>query len=122
MDASVSDLTAERVGRNDATFRDANEKIRAKAEAAGMRSERVPFICECAEPTCTSVIQMSLEEYEEIRAGSRDFLNVPGHEAAARGWGEVIDGNDRYVVVRKLGRAGEVAEALDERRDEDVAV
>jgi hypothetical protein len=107
-------LTEERIGENDATFRAANERIRDAAEEYEM-SDGVPFICECADERCRAVLTLSLAEYEELRRDPRTFLNVPGHEAAARGAARVLSRNERYVVVEKTGRAGEVAEELDPR-------
>jgi hypothetical protein len=56
---------------------------------------------------------MTAAEYAEIRSDPRCFLNAPGHEAAAQGWGQVIARHDNYVVVEKVGPAGEVAEQLE---------
>ena len=109
-------LRQERIARNDATFRDANERIRDKAEAHNV--DPIPFICECADPSCTAIVQLTIEQYEEIRADPRHFLNVPGHEIAAQGYGEVVATRDGYVIVRKLGHAGDVVEDLDERTGE----
>ncbi len=109
------EVTQERIARNDAIFRSANERIRETAEEYDI-TEQVPFFCECADGECRQLVQLSLREYESVRADSRDFLNAPGHEAAAQGAAVVVDGNERYVVVKKIERAGEVAEELDERR------
>ena len=105
---------AERIGRNDATFRAANDRISA---AAGEHDlvEAVPFICECAEESCSEIVRLSLEEYEGVRGDATLFLNVPGHEVAAGAYGEVVARNDRFVVVRKLGRAADVTVELDPR-------
>ena len=62
---------------------------------------------------------MTLEEYEEVRADSRHFLNVPGHQAAAGGAAALVAERNGYVIVEKLGRAGDIVEALDERIPED---
>ena len=62
---------------------------------------------------------MELEQYEEIRADSRRFLNIPGHEKAAQGAAVVVTERDGYVIVEKVGHAGDVAEALDERNADD---
>ena len=96
-------LREERIARNNATFRDANEHIGAAAGAYGIDSP-IPFICECADA-----------QYEEVRADSRHFLNVPGHQDAA----EIVAERDGYVIVEKLGRAGDIVDALDERSPED---
>jgi hypothetical protein len=108
-----SQATQERIARNDAVFRDANERIRASAEAYD--AETVPFLCECADLSCRTVILLSLPEYESIRASGRRFLNAPGHEVALQGAGSVVERRQGYVVVEKEQRAGEVAEALDPR-------
>ena len=111
-------LTEDRIARNNATFRDANEHIGAAAGAYGIDAP-VPFICECADACCSEIVRMTLEEYEEVRADSRHFLNIPGHQAAGGGAAEIVAEQNGYVIIEKLGRAGEIVEALDERRPED---
>jgi hypothetical protein len=113
-EAPVDGLREERIARNNATFRDANEHIGAAAGAYGVDSP-VPFICECADAHCSEIVRLTLEQYEEVRADSRYFLNVPGHQDAA----EIVAERDGYVIVEKLGRAGDIVEALDERSPED---
>lgn len=112
------ELTQERVARNDARFREANESIEAMAEALDTDVSRIPFLCECADRSCTEIVRMSLEEYEEVRSDSRHFLNVPGHEVAAQGAAAVVSEHDSYVIVRKLAHAGDVVERLDDRNAE----
>jgi hypothetical protein len=111
----MNPMTAEQIARNDSVFRDANEAIRGKATDLWPPDQSIPFICECADSTCTSVLQLSLLEYEEIRADSRQFLNAIGHERV-EGLVEVMFKNHNHLVVRKTGRAGEVAQELDARR------
>jgi hypothetical protein len=113
----VDGLTDERMARNNTTFRDANEHISAAAGVYGIDSP-VPFICECADARCSEIVRLTLEEYEEIRAHSRHFFHLPGHEDAA-GAAQVVARRDGYVIVEKLGRAGEIVEALDERSPDD---
>lgn len=115
-DASTAGLSAERIGRNDAIFRNANDGIASAAEATEIDS-RVPFICECADPACREIIPMSAEDYAHVRSDARWFLNVPGHQAAAQGWGRVVRSHENYVVVEKIGPAGEVAEQLEGEPD-----
>ncbi len=104
----------ERIARNNATFREANERIGAAAGAYGVDTP-VPFICECADSGCSDVIRLTLEQYEEVRADSRHILSVPGHESAAQSAAVVIAERDGYVIVEQVGRAGDIVEALDER-------
>jgi hypothetical protein len=111
MDRSIE----ERIAQNDASFRHANERINAAAGAYDMDTP-VPFLCECADPKCVEIVRLELDQYEEIRADSRHFLNVPGHERAAQGAAVVVAERDGYVIVEKIGHAGDVVEALDERK------
>jgi hypothetical protein len=104
-------LTEERIAKNDATFREANERIEAAVEEHGF-DDPVPFICECAEMHCTELIQLPLAEYQRVRTNPRWFINVPGHQVAMRGAGSVVEERDGYVIVEKEGHAGEVAEQL----------
>jgi hypothetical protein len=104
-------LSQERIGLNQSAFRTANERIEATAEAMGLL-ELVPFICECADPSCTEIVRLTLDEYEEVRQFPRCFFNARGHEALAldAGAGIVAASHDDYVVVEKIDAAGEVAE------------
>lgn len=120
-DRSTAGLSAERIARNDAIFRQANEGIGAAAVAAGIEDE-IPFICECADPDCRELIQMKVTEYREIRQDARRFWNVPGHQASSQGWAQVIENHDRYLVVEKIGPAGDVAEQLEGESDPATAV
>jgi hypothetical protein len=110
----VDRLTEKRIARNNATFREANERIGALAGIYRVEGA-VPFICECADPACSEIVQLELGKYEEIRADPRRFLKAPGHEAAAQGTAVVVERREGYVIVEKVGYAGDVAETLDER-------
>ena len=111
----MSPLSAENIARNDSVFREANEQIRAKGEEHTTRAgQLVPFLCECADTSCTTLLQLTLAEYEDVRADSRQFLTALGHDRV-EGLVEVMFMNHTYLVVRKSGRAGEVAEGLDPR-------
>ena len=110
-------MTAERIARNDSAFRAANEQISDKATAVHTAEDQlISFICECADTSCTTVLQLTLAEYEEVRGDSRQFLNAIGHDRV-EGLVEVIFTNHTYLVVRKAGRAGEIAHKLDPRSD-----
>jgi hypothetical protein len=108
------DPIAERVARNDAAFRDADERIAPAACVADVSP--APFICEYADRSCTEIVRVTLDEYERIRENSRWFLNANGHEAAALGHVEVVERRPGYVVVEKVDEAGELAERLDGQR------
>lgn len=110
------EVSAERVARNDAAFRVANEEIRAKAAEWNLDG-LLPALCECADPHCTTVVRVTARQYEAVRSDPRWFLNAPGHEVNAQGWAHVIERHDRYFVVEKIVPAVEIVEELDPRRD-----
>ena len=106
------DATDEQIALNESTFRDVNEAIEAgRREREGL----VPFVCECGKLGCTAVVELTLREYEDVRADSRRFLVVPGHEAATE---EAREKDSRYsVVVKPDGPLGEIADRTDPRGD-----
>jgi hypothetical protein len=57
-------------------------------------------------------MELSVEEYEEIRSDPRRFVVKPGHELPD--FERVVE-QEGYYVVQKVGDAGEVAERLDPR-------
>ena len=105
----MDELTAERVARNQSTFRDANDRIVAAASDIGVDPETVPFICECADPSCTEVLVIALADYKAVRRNPRRFLHSSAHD---RHYGSLVQIHGGYVVVEKTGRAGEIAEEL----------
>ena len=113
-------LTEERVARNDALFRDANERIRTFASEHDLHEQLIPFICECADRRCQELLRLRLDEYEAVRSNPRRFINVPGHQVAAQGAATVVEDHEEYVVVEKVGHAGDVAEQLADVEREGV--
>jgi hypothetical protein len=99
-------------------FRDANEIIRGQAGKLEFRAaDRVPFLCECADPSCTDVIRLTLEDYEAVRASSHTFAIVPGHEAAeSETVVDVGSDDDGVAVVAKKPPGHEITEQTDPRR------
>jgi hypothetical protein len=108
----MSDEAEERKARNDAAFRHANEQIRAAVEKHDPPFDQLPFICECAEESCTQIIRVRLKEYCAVRRNPRRFLVAEGHGEDDAG--VIVERASGYVVVEKTGRAGEIAEQLAE--------
>jgi hypothetical protein len=99
---------------NEATFREANEQIRAVERALNPPLERVPYVCECDDVRCRETIPLTAHEYEGIRRDGATFAIRPGHPSD----GSAVEEHESYVVVRKHGRGGDVARALDPRRED----
>lgn len=105
----------ERRAADEATFREANEQIRAAERALEPPIERVPYICECDDVSCHDPIMLTAEEYERIRADGATFVIVPGHPSK----GETVEEAGHYLVVHKQDGGGKVARALDPRKEEE---
>jgi hypothetical protein len=112
----TEDLTLERIAINQSRFREANERIELAADKMGL-VDPIPFICECAQTQCMEIVRLSMEGYEEVRHDPRLFFTAPGHQQIAvdAGAGVVVGKGDGYVLVEKIGVAGQVAE--DNYRD-----
>jgi hypothetical protein len=103
---------AQRIAANEAAFRDINEAIE-RGQWPG-ESGPVTFRCECAHLGCNQLIELSIAEYKQIREHSRRFFVAAGHEAPETE--VVVETRGSYVVVEKVGQAGEVAERTDPGR------
>jgi hypothetical protein len=96
------------VGKNESVFREVNEQFKQLQEGLSV-PEHTTFVCECSRGSCRLPIQASLTEYQEVRADPRHFLVYHDHVDAEHE--RVVRSNDRFVVVEKVGLAGEIAEA-----------
>ena len=98
----MSDPRADRLARNEAAFRAANEKVKEITESFALVSdERFDFICECADMSCAEPVRLTLDEYEEIRSDASRFFVKSGHEVdepAER----VVERRETCYVVEKV--------------------
>jgi hypothetical protein len=107
-------LSRDKLARNEALFREVNERIwetDKRSPDPGQEPARyMQFLCECSDTECLEYIELTVEEYEEIREEPTHFALTAGHENGSvekTAWE-----TDRFVVVEKL-----VAEELLERTD-----
>jgi hypothetical protein len=101
---------AERHARNEILFREANEQIRRVQKELDLPDGEMPFLCECADEGCREVIRLTPDEYEGVRSRARCFVVASGHDSE-----NVVTRHERYHVVQKTGREGELVEAADPR-------
>ena len=108
----MEDETARRIGHNEARFRDVNEAL-SSSKAVVDASRLYPFRCECGVLGCNQLVEMTMPEYEAVRAHATRFALTDGHQIpdAER----VVERHDRYVVVQKLDDAADVARETDPR-------
>jgi hypothetical protein len=116
----MNDASAEKIARNNAAFRAANDQIEAAAVDHGFgRNGAVPFLCECSDPHCTQIIRLSLAEYDHVRSNARWFVHAEGHESEIPGVVRLVERREGYLVVEKTGHAGAVVTelAIEEQAD-----
>ena len=104
----------ERIGLNEAVFREVNERIESLAQTFDLGSQPLDLICECGDATCVERIHMTLAEFEELRSVSSHFAIYPGHDIPDVE--SVIAKRGAYDIVKKNeGRPQEIAEQTDRR-------
>jgi hypothetical protein len=108
-----SDVRGDRAARNEALFRRVNERVEEVNKAFESILGDADFFCECADVECMEQIRMTLRDYEALRAESTHFAVKPGHVLPESE--RMIEERAGYVVVEKIGRAGERAVELDPR-------
>jgi hypothetical protein len=104
--------TTDTLAGREALFREVNENI---ASLIGLLTEtdHQLFICECSNTACAESLELTGDEYEAVRAHPTRFVVKPGHQLA--GIERVVEGNGRFLVVEKVGRAADIAQADDPR-------
>ncbi len=100
--------------RNEALFREVNERIEDVGTALAPDDAPMEFLCECDDPDCVEKVSATRPEYEAIRAVATHFVVVPGHEDPSVE--HVVQRTDRFLVVEKEGEAAHEAQEDDPRK------
>jgi hypothetical protein len=104
----------ERIGLNEAVFREVNERIDALADTFELGSQPLDLICECGDASCLKRISMTQAEYEHLRSESHQFAVYPGHVAPEVE--DVLERRKGYeIVLKDEGAPKEIAERTDPR-------
>jgi hypothetical protein len=111
----VESEAQERLARNEAFFRQVNERINEVADQF-QGDHAYDFFCECADPHCTERIALTSDEYEWVRAKPTRFVLARGHTAPEIE--HVVEREDDHVVVEKVGIAARIAIKLNPRAAE----
>ncbi|MDQ6728736.1 MAG: hypothetical protein M3022_00120 [Actinomycetota bacterium] len=101
-----------RLASNEAVFREVNEGIQ-RGQWPGEQSAPVHFRCECARLGCNLLLELTLAEYEEVRAHPRRFVMIDGHQVPELE--RVVERREGRLVVEKLDEAGKLAAREDPR-------
>jgi len=101
-----------RLASNEAVFRKVNEGIE-RGQWPGEEGRRIGFRCECARLGCNLLLELTLTEYEHVRADPTRFVMISGHEIPTVE--TVVEHMPGYVIVEKRDEAGEQAQATEPR-------
>ena len=100
----------ERVGVNEALFREVNERIEDLQEQLG-HARTFDIVCECGDGECMERFAITNAAYEALRSNARRFAVVPGHEMPDLE--RTVERHEGYFVVEKTDpEAAEAAEEL----------
>lgn len=100
------DQRFERQARNEALFREVNERIAQLGDRAQAKSPdgTVDFLCECGEEGgCGQRVRVPTEVYERVRSQDDRFVVRPGHETPEIE--RAVEWSETYVVVDKIPAA-----------------
>ena len=107
------DERAARIGKNEALFREVNERVKNVNESFGELPD-AQFVCECGDRGCFERVTVPLDEYERIRADPTTFFVKDGHQEADVE--SVVAAGEGYFVVRKhAGDPATIAAETDPR-------
>lgn len=101
----------QQLARNQALFREVNERLSEFAEASV--DCQAEFVCECSRAECATSIALDPDEYEVVRSSAKLFVIAPGHETPGEA---VVEENDRFALVEKINHPQiEIAVSTDPR-------
>jgi hypothetical protein len=85
----------ERLARNQALFREVNERI----NEISAENDKIEFLCECSDTSCIDTLALRASEYLQVRDNPLRFVIRQGHEIEAIE--RVVAEDGGYVVVEK---------------------
>jgi hypothetical protein len=99
-------LSTERLARNQALFREVNERLNEIHSPTVSFRE---FICECSDPRCPKSLAVAAGEYEAVRSNPKRFLVARGHELPEVEI--VVEDCERFLIVETTVETGLMAES-----------
>lgn len=97
----------QRLARNEAYFRDVNERVQEHVKDVAGAHATFNILCECSSMACAERIPVTASEYDEAHRNPRQFIVALGHVQFEIE--ESVVHTDRFEIVRKHAEAGDVA-------------
>jgi hypothetical protein len=102
--------------RNETTARDQNEWIERTHDHVGNGGLMDAYVCECGDGGCSKPIQLTREEYEDVRGYATRFAIAVAHENPEID--QLLSEGVRYSVVQKAaGIPAKIARETYPRRE-----
>lgn len=95
----MSTARQDRFVENEKLFRSANERLHQRVDDLVAPGQFIPFLCECIDDTCMARIELTSEEYEEVRSDDEHFVIAPGHPRLDEE--RIVEEADRFLIVTK---------------------
>ena len=89
---------SERVGVNEALFREVNDRIDDLQENLG-QARSFEIVCECGDASCVERFTITAPEYHALRRDVHRFAVLPGHVKPEIE--RAVERHPMYVVVEK---------------------
>ena len=113
MVTELDEQRVERLGKNEARFRVANESVTRAGQTTARPNEKIGYVCECGSGTCSASVHLSIDEYEAVRHHATRFILLPGHNIPEVE--RIVHEGNGYIVIEKIGDGRKVAIDLDPR-------
>jgi hypothetical protein len=99
--------SAEQRAAKESTFREANEKLEGRVVELSLTDKRTPYLCECDDIRCTSIVLLTLSEYESVRRKPRQFVVIPDHHSSPDA---VVEEYEGFTIIEKTGDEARLVE------------
>jgi hypothetical protein len=109
MQEEKHDVHAVRAARNQALFREVNERVKEVNEPFGDAVATPEWVCECADASCIETITLTMDEYEALRSNPTHFAVAPDASHVFFEVENVVGQTEHYWIVEKIGTAAAVA-------------
>jgi hypothetical protein len=104
---------AQRTAQREVISKDVNDRL---VEGLGIEADgTVSVLCECGRDRCDEWLSVSAEDYASTQDDDTLFVVAVGHELPE--FERVVERNAAYLVIDKVGRAGEEADRLDDHEE-----
>jgi hypothetical protein len=104
---------AQRAAQREVISKDVNDTL---VEGLGPEADgTVSVLCECGRERCDEWLSVNAEAYAATQDDDTLFVVAVGHELPE--FERVVERNAAYLVVNKVGRAGEEADRLDDHEE-----